>query len=155
MSGEFQFDSDGTKFSFCVTSRGENDCGYFWTDAVLRVSNSFFHYRTSPSCFELGDLENIENKLSDLLNGKITKIETMEFLEPDLKIVLKPEHDIRNDGKYDYIKPGNEIEDIKAEFMLFPFINNVMTEQYYLMPLYREDIEGLVNYLAKALPQLE
>jgi len=147
MNAECRIESDGTIFRFCVTEKGVFDCGYYWTDAVIVVENWCFNYKTSDSCFEFSELTYMREKLSALLNGEVNTIETIEFIEPDVQIILNPKRDLRNDGKYSYIKEGYEIEDISANFKLFPFFGGAMTEQHYVMPLYREDIELLVDYM--------
>ena len=40
MSAEYKIKSDGTILRFCVTNKGYNDCGYFWTDDTLSVTTN-------------------------------------------------------------------------------------------------------------------
>jgi hypothetical protein len=147
MNAECRIESDGTIFRFYVTDKGVADGGYYWTDAVISVENWCFNYKTSASCIEFSELKGMRDKLSALLNDEIAAVETVEFIEPDVKIILKPKRDLRNEDKYTYIKEGYEIEDISADYLLFPFLDGVMTEQHYVMPLYRENIKLLVEYL--------
>lgn len=155
MNAECRLESNGTIFRFCVTDKGRYDSGDFWTDANIFVENWCFNYVTSTSCFEFSELFCMRDKLSMLLNDEIEEIETIEFTEPDVQIVLKPKYDRRETGKYSYIKEGYEIADITAEFLLFPFLDGAMTEQHYVMPLYREDIEELVDYLSVMIEKLD
>ena len=155
MNAECKIESNGTIFRFCVTNKGYYDGGYFWTDADIVVENKCLKYRTSGSFLEFFEMVSIRDMLSDLISDKTTDIERMEFIEPDIQIILKPKHDLRNDGKYSFIKEGYEIEDVSAEFLLFPFLDGVMTEQHYVMPLYRDDIEKLVEYLSYVIEKLE
>ena len=52
MNAECRIESDGMIFRFCVTDKGTNDVGYYWTDASIHVENWCFKYKTSHSCFE-------------------------------------------------------------------------------------------------------
>ncbi len=155
MNAECRIESDGTIFRFRVTDKGYDDGGYYWTDASICVENWCFNYQTSSSCFEFSELERMRDKLTLLLKDNIEVIEIVEFIEPDVQIVLKPKYNLRDTGKYAYIKKGCEIRDITAEFLLFPFLNGAMTEQHYVMPMYREDIEKLVDYLNIILNKLD
>lgn len=155
MNSECRIESDGTIYRFHIASKGYNDGGYYWTDASISVENWCFNYRTSGTCFEFSELKHIRAKLTCLLNNEITSIETLTFLEPDVQIILKPKNDLRDSGEYDFIKEGYEIEDITVEFLLFPFLEGVMTEQHYVMPLYRDEINELVLYLDKMISNLD
>lgn len=155
MNAECKIESDGTVFRFCVKEKGYYDGGYYWTDANLCVENWCFNYKTSLSCFEFSELKHMRDKLTTLLNDELMSVETVSFIEPDVQIVLKPKYDRRDGGEYSYIKEGYEIEDINAEFLLFPFLEGAITEQHYVMPLYREDIEILVSYLNVMIEKLD
>ena len=155
MSEECIIESDGTIFRFSVTNKGYNDEGYYWTNTNISVENWCFNYRTSGSCFEFSELKHMRDKLTSLLNDEVVSIKTITFLEPDVEIVLKPKCDLLNSGKYIYIKTGYEIEDISAEFLFFPFIEGVITNQHYVMQLFREDINKLVLYLNAIISKLD
>ena len=154
MNAECRLESDGTIFRFYITDKGYDDGGYFWTDACIVVENWCFNYKTSGSCFEFSEVIHIRDKLAHLEKDEIAAVEKLDFIEPDVKIVLKPKHDLRKDGKHEYIKESYEIEDISAEFMFFPFLGGALTEQYYMLPLYRDDIEKLVEYLTYIIGKL-
>jgi hypothetical protein len=155
MNAKCRIESDSTVFLFSVTDKGVNDCGYFWTDAVIFVENRYFNYETSSSFLEFSEIEHIDEKLRCLLNDEITAEETLEFIEPDIQIVLKPKIDKRESDKYSFVREGYEIEDVSAEFLLFPFLGGVLTEQHYVMPLYRSDLVLLTEYLSKAIKKLK
>ena len=154
MDAECKLVSDGTVFRFCITDKGYDDGGYFWTDASIVVENWCFNYKTSGTCLEFSEVIHIRDKLSQLTKDDIATVETVEFIEPDIQMILKPKHDLNDDGKYTYIKEGHEFEDISAQFMFFPFLDGALTEQYYMLPLYRDDIEKLVEYLTYMIDKL-
>jgi DNA-directed RNA polymerase subunit M/transcription elongation factor TFIIS len=155
MNAECRIVSDSTVFRFRVTRKGKNDCGEYWTDAIIYVENECLKYKSSKSIFSVSDLEIIRDQLTALLGGEILVVKTLEFIEPDVKIVLNPQKSLCNDNNYESTEEGHTIEDISAEFMLFPFLAGVMTEQHYVMPLYREDIESLVEYLNVAIVKMD
>lgn len=152
---ECRIESDGTIFRFYVTDKGYDDGGYYWTDANISIENWCFNYETSSSCFEFTELKHMRDKLTTLLKDEVISIETVNFIEPDVQIVLKPKYDLRDSGNYTYIREGCEIEDITAEFLFFPFFEGVITDQHYVMPLYRKEIEMLVSYLNKIINKLD
>lgn len=154
MNNEFRFEECGTVFRFSVTNKGYDDVGYFWTDAIIGVENWCFNYQTSSSCLEFSEIKQINEKLRSLLNDELSEAETLEFIEPDFQIVLKPKYDIRESGKYSFVAEGQEIEDIKAEFLFFPFLNGVITGQRYVMPLYRAELVSFTEYLSAAIQKL-
>ena len=154
MNAECRITSGGTIFRFSVTRKGHNDAGYFWTDAVIVVENWCLKYATSNSFLEFSEMILMRNKLSELVNDKLINVEKIEFIEPDIQLVLNPKHDLRDDGKYAYIREGYETRDISAEFWFFPFLDGALTEQHYVMPLYREDINKLIAYLSHMIDTL-
>ncbi|MFT9078498.1 hypothetical protein [Ethanoligenens sp.] len=155
MDAECKLESNGTIFRFCITEKGYNDGGYFWTNAAIYVSNWCLNYRTSSEFLEFSELIELRDKLTDLINDNLNEIEHLEFIEPDIQVLLKPRHDIRNDGKYEYIKGGYEIEDIVAEFLLYPVLDDAFTDQHYVMPLYRQNIAELLKYLDNMIAKLK
>lgn len=155
MNAEYRYEDDGTVFRFCLTEKGFDDGGYYWTDAPITVNNWCFAYQTSSSCFEFSELVWMNEKLQSLLKDEILAVEEISFIEPDVKIVLHPKHDIRESGEYVYVKSGHEIEDIKADFIFYPFLDGCLTEQRYVLPLYRDGIRGLTEYLSESLNSLK
>ena len=141
MNAECRIESDSTIFRFCVTRKGFDDCGYSWTDAVITVNNSYFNYKTSNEFLEFREMASMFNKLEALLSNTLTEVYRMEFIEPDVQIVFNPRHE--------------EFGDIVAEFFFYPFLDGALTEQHYVLPLYRDDIEELVTYLSDMIDKLK
>jgi hypothetical protein len=80
MNAECRIKTDGTEFRFCVTSKGHDDGGYFWTNAIIEVENWCFKYKTSASCLEFSELKCICNKMSKLVKNELTVVEILEFI---------------------------------------------------------------------------
>ena len=99
MNAECRIESDSTVFRFCVTNKGYDDCGYFWTDASIIVENWCLKYRTSSAFLEFSEMVFMRDKLTELTNDTIAVVERIGFIEPDVQIVLNPKHDISNDDK--------------------------------------------------------
>ena len=155
MEEEYRIETNFTEFRFSITDKGYDDCGYFWTDAVIAVSNQWFYYKTSQKFLHFSEIIIIRDNLLKLLNDSIASDKKLEFIEPYIQIILKPKYDFRNDKRHIYIKEGYEIRDIIAEFLIYPTFDEVFTDQYYVLPLYREEIEGLVKYLSYMIEKLE
>lgn len=155
MNFECRITSDGTIFHFYITNKGFDDEGYYWTDASISVENWCFNYQTSGSCFEFSELKDIRDRLTSLLNDEIMSIETVTFLEPDIQIILNPKYNLCNNSRCIYTNDEYQFEDISAEFLFFPFLNGAITNQYYVMPLYRDDIKKLVLYLNAMISKLD
>lgn len=155
MSNELKLYSGGTTFRFFFSDKGYNDGDYFWTDACISVENRYFNYQTGSGFLEFSELKEINDSLINLLNDCITEKRKLEFLEPDLQISLNPKFDKRNDQQYTYIKEGFEIEDISAEFIFYLSLDDGYSEEHYTLPLYRSDIEQLVEFLSEKIEGFE
>lgn len=117
-----------------------------WCKVSIIVKNNFFRYKRIMSELLLSaEVDNIKESLKKLLNNDMPKIEKLEFIEPDLNIVLYPEIDKRRNGKYLYIDEDEKIKDIYLKLHIN--LTGPYNEQKYILILYREDIQKLYNYL--------
>lgn len=98
------------------------------------------------------EVDELEEKLSKLLDNKLTEIEEMVCIEPDFIFKLYPQTDLREDPKYTYIQPGYEIQDIYLEWKIF-FWHGGLTDNYLTITLDRNEIESLRDYLAAIIKQ--
>lgn len=62
------------------------------------------------------EVEDVRDKINDLLHDKLDKPEKIECIEPDFTFLLHPKEDIRNNPDVVYVKPGCEIADIDMDF---------------------------------------
>ena len=96
----------------------------------------------------LNGLSNEESTklLERLLNNELNEIKEYQPCEPDLTFILNPKYDIRNDPNTIYVKPGFEIRDIKLQLRVNLW-DDGLTDNYFSITLYREDIDNLYTYL--------
>ena len=151
MQNELKLDLSGTIFHFFFSDKGYDDGGYYWTDARISVENHYFKYNTGPSFLTFAEIKDIYESLSALLEDRVSERRNLEFIEPDLQLLLIPKEDLRDSLKYTYIREGFEIEDISAEFSFYLFLGGGYTDERYTLPLYRGDIEKLVNFMKEKI----
>ena len=110
-------------------------------------SGSWLNYQSADNEVLLScEIEELEQSLTQLLNGEITEKKMIEPIEPDFKFILYPEEDLRNNPNYTYVQPGYEIVDIYLEWRVY-FWNEGLTDNYLTVTLGREDITVLRDYL--------
>lgn len=143
-------DLDGVELHFCVTryrrsSPEKWDQQWCTVDLTLR-SDNWLCYQISSEILLASEVEEMRDRISDLLEDKIQAVEEIEFIEPDLTFVLSPKKDLREDPKYTYIAPGHEIADIDADLHIH-FWNGGLTANYLSLSFDRNDLECLLTYL--------
>ena len=100
-------------------------------------SDSWLNYQSVDNEVLLScEIEELEQSLTQLLNGEIT----------EKKMILYPEEDLRNNPNYTYVQPGYEIVDIYLEWRVY-FWNEGLTDNYLTVTLGREEITMLRDYL--------
>lgn len=152
MNTECKIESEGTVFRFYVTKRRCDN----WTDAVIQVENKYIKYKTSNMFLEFGEMECMRDNLLDLINGKLHGIKKIEFVEPEIQIILKANDVYQAEYENHIFGEGYELRKdyVTAEFLLYIFSNGALTEQYYVMPLDMDEIEILVEYLSDMIEKL-
>ena len=94
------------------------------------------------------EVEEIRDRIEDLLNDKLDKPEKIECIEPDFELHLHPKEDIRNNPDIVYVKPGCEIADIDMDFQVsFWDSNGGSSANRLLLSFGRTDLEILLCYL--------
>ena len=110
-------------------------------------SDSWLNYQSVDNEVLLScEIEELEQSLTQLINGEITEKKMIEPIEPDFKFILYPEEDLRNNPNYTYVQPGYEIVDIYLEWRVY-FWNEGLTDNYLTVTLGREEITMLRDYL--------
>ncbi len=126
---------EGTDFVFSITKKGYDDCGYYWTDASISVSNRCFNYKIYPDFLEWSELINLNEKMQSLLMGKLHLKKKIEFIEPYLQIMINP-----------------KAKEMKLLF--FPLIDNCITEQYYSLSLDIKEVALFSDFLTDVIEKL-
>ena len=146
----FYLDLDGIDFHFRI-SKYRKSVQNIWDEQWCKVdltlqSESWLNYQTSSEILLSCEVEQLCNKLSDLLSNQLQSKEELEFIEPDLSFILHPQKDLRLDPKYTYVAPGHEIVDISADICVHLW-NGGLTANYISLCFGREDIEAFCSYL--------
>jgi hypothetical protein len=105
---------------------------------------------------EFGDLPYLRAKLDDLLNDRLSEVEELSFIEPDLEINLCPKYDLRTAKDVIYVREGSEIQDIYMELIIHLSDSTFgYNGQSYTIPFNRNEIKALKEYLDSRIPILE
>lgn len=114
-------------------------------------SNNWLNYQSVDNEVLLScEVEELENNLTQLLDGKITEKTVIEPIEPDFKFILYPEEDLRNNPNYTYVQPGYEIVDIYLEWKVY-FWHEGLTDNHLTVTLDRTEITALRDYLRSVI----
>ena len=114
-------------------------------------SNNWLNYQSVDNEVLLScEVEELENNLTQLLDGKITEKTVIEPIEPDFKFILYPEEDLRNNPNYTYVQPGYEIVDIYLEWKVY-FWHEGLTDNHLTVTLDRSEITALRDYLRSVI----
>ena len=118
-----------------------------WCGIELTIqSKKWLNYSQSGELLLACEVEEILSLFEDLTEDKIFEPREVEFVEPDIKIILNPKKDLRKDSRYTYVRPGHEIVDIDAEFRV-SFWNGGLTANYLSLCMDRGDILAFIAYL--------
>ena len=146
-------DIDDTGFEFKIRNynpnHNESNWDDLWCNITVIIKNKYFRY--VKSCDELllsCEIDKIKKNLKALLDDKIKQEEEINFIEPDLSMILHPKRNCKENPKLVYIREGYEIIDIRMEFILNLTDNErAYTGQKYIIPFNREEIQQLYEYL--------
>ena len=145
-----QLDLDGIKLHFRI-AKYRKSIPESWDEQWCNIDltlhrNNQLNYKISSEILLACEVEEIRNKIFDLLEDKIQAEEEMEFIEPDLTFVLYPKKDLHEDIKYTYVAPGHEVLDIDANLRVHLW-NDGLTANYLSLCFGRDDLEKLLTYL--------
>ncbi|MGN0578016.1 MAG: hypothetical protein ACI4J4_05305 [Ruminiclostridium sp.] len=123
-----------------------------WYEQWCRIDFHFFFDGAIDYCVNDNELllccevDNLLSGIDDLLNDRISEAKEVDFIEPDFRFVYNPKFDRRESGKYEYVAPGYEIEDITLLWRIYLWSDG-LTDNYFTTTLYRVEIEYLRDYL--------
>ena len=140
---------DGIKLNFKVTGY-KKSTNSNWDDEWCKVeinvqSENWLNYSQTGELLLACEIEEILSLFEDLIEDKLLESKEVEFIEPDLRFVLNPKKNLRDDTQYSYVKPGNENLDIDAELRI-SFWNDGLTANYLSLNMDREDILSFITY---------
>ena len=76
---------------------------YDWSSIRLGVKNSYMDYSDCGELLQKYEVDEIIEKLEDLLDDKIVEIEELHFIEPDITMCLHPAHINLPDKMHAYV----------------------------------------------------
>lgn len=120
-----------------------------WCEIDLTLqSHEWLNYQiVSDETMLATEVEDVRDKINDLLHDKLDKPEKIECIEPDFTFLLHPKEDIRNNPDIIYVKPGCEIFDIDMDFQVsFWDRDGCLSSNRLLLSFGREDLEKLLCY---------
>ena len=112
----------------------------------LEFPNQLIFYESSGSLLLSCEIENLESKLTQLLNDELDEAYKLECLEPDFQFILQPKRDLRNDPNIVYVQKGHEIADIAMEWRVFLWIGGFATDNYFALALGRKEINPAARF---------
>jgi len=144
-----KLDIDGIELKFRISGYKpicDWEKNYSWCQVDLQLNNSWIDYEINGELLDMGEVLSLENRISDLLSGKVSEVKDFECLEPDLQFRFYPKLDIFNDPKIIYVALGHEIADLSADLSI-TFWNKGLTNNRLILQLDRDDLEFLHDYL--------
>ena len=112
----------------------------------LGFENQLIFYESIGSLLLSCEIENLESKLTQLLNDELDEAYKLECLEPDFQFILQPKRDLRNDPNIVYVQKGHEIADIAMEWRVFLWIGGFATDNYFALALGRKEINPAARF---------
>lgn len=148
-----KMDLDGIIAELCIRqyikkeNRTSDEYDHWCNVGFSFSSQQWLNYNKENDTILLSyEVDDLAEALDNLLNDKLYKPTTTEFIEPDFCFELMPKMDLRNNPQILYIRSGHEIADISMEWKVF-FWHGGLTANHLSVTLDRTDITNLRNYL--------
>lgn len=155
MAGEknmwFEIDAKGINIKFRINDyrpTNKDSWYYAWCRCDFSFSSDDWlnYHKENDEVLLACEVDALEERLSKLLDNKLTEIDEMVCVEPDFIFKLYPQTDLRKDPKYTYVQPGYEIRDIYLEWKIY-FWHRGITDNCLTITFGREEIKSLRDYL--------
>lgn len=120
------------------THKEEKNWDDKWCEVTLEIKNEYFNYKTFNNELLLeSEIEILIKEFNKLVNGKLLKNETIEFIEPDLVFILEPSE-----------KAKNGLVDMRVNL----FQDGALSADYYNLCLDIEEVKQIMGYLNNVIP---
>ena len=154
-----KLDLDGIEVSMQIknyieSTREDWDSEWCKTDFSFVSEDWLNYHRENYEVFLAREIEEIASRLDDLLHDRMEKPTEYECIEPDFSFVFRPKKDLRTDPRYTYVRPGEEIVDIDADWKV-SFWHDGLTANFLSVTLGHKDIEHLLVYLRLVMGTLD
>ena len=106
-------DLAGIEFHFRVNNYRKSTLDNWdveWCNVDVTIhSGNWLNYQISSEILLACEVEEIRDKISDLLEDRIQEQIEIEFIEPDLSLFLNPKEDIRDNPRVYMLLPGMKL----------------------------------------------
>ena len=143
----------GIEFIFQIeryrqSSRERWDVEWCQVELSLQAGN-WLNFQLGPTEAMLcTEVEELRDRIDDLLKSKLMEPMSIEFIEPDFEIHLYPETDCRTNPNVLYVRPGHELIDVNMDWVVqFWDDTGALTANRLLLSFDRKDLETLLCYL--------
>ena len=144
-----RLDIDGIELNFRISGYkpiSDRKSDYSWCQVDLQLKSSWLDYKINGELLDMGEVDSLQKRISDLLSDKILDINAFEGIEPDMQFQFFPRQNIRSNPKVLYVASGHEISDISAD-MIITFWNKGLTNNRLILNFDRDDLEYFCDYL--------
>lgn len=151
----FKMDISGINIKFQINDYGPTNKDN-WDSKWCKCDFLFFsgdwlnYHKENDEVLLACEVDELEERLSKLLDNKLTEIEEMVCMEPDFIFKLYPQTDLRENPKYKYVQQGYEIQDVHLEWKIY-FWHDGLTDNYLTITFGREEIKSLRDYLSAVI----
>ncbi len=114
-------------------------------DFYFKYGNSMEYKHFDDSTLMSSEIDEMELLFTEFLEGKITEVKELPFVEPDFIFYLIPDENVRpqNDS---FTYNLHSYKDISMEWRIY-FWDDGLTDNYMTLTLDRDDITALRDYL--------
>ncbi|MCM1415747.1 MAG: hypothetical protein NC430_07460 [bacterium] len=144
---------DGIEFQFRISDYRKStnvnwDVEWCRVDLKLQAQEWLNYQIVKDETLLAVEVEQIRDKIDDLLNGSLKKFETIECIEPDFAFYLYPQKDVEMAPFAVHTKAEKEVVDISMDLAVsFWDKEGRLTTNRLLLAFGREDMEKLSCYL--------
>ena len=102
------------------------------------------------------EVDSLRDSIEDLLCDRLSQINEIRFIEPDLVFALYPRKNKRDDPNVIYVKPGSEIIDVNMDFIVNLYDEErALTGNMIGLAFDRSDLEKVLTYLKLVTQDIE
>lgn len=148
----FEIDASGINIKLQIngyrpTNKDNWDSEWCRCDFLFSSGDWLNYHKENDEVLLASEVDELEEKLSKLLDNKLTESEEMVCIEPDFIFKLYPQTDLRENPEYTYVQPRYEIQDIYLEWKVF-FWCDGLTDNHLVVTLGRDEIKSMRDYLS-------
>ncbi len=114
-------------------------------DFYFKFGNGMEYKHFGDETLMSSEIDEMESSFTELLEGKITEVTEIPFVEPDFAFYLYPDKKVRPQMD-SFTYNLHSYKDVSMEWRIY-FWNGGLTDNYMTLTLDRDDITALRDYL--------